>query len=200
MTDKTAAASPRTATLTLTYTDMRSYLFTAVFVSLSVLVPWAFHQFQLAGATFLPMHIFVLVAGLFLGWRAGLVVGAVTPLVSYGVSGMPALTVLPQIVVELSAYGLVSGLLREKLNLPVIGSLLGAMAAGRLAMCGAVFALYLGTGAIFSPMGPASSPLAVVWATVAQGWPGIILQLALIPSIIWLLGKLRIKLSRSPLP
>lgn len=180
--------------LLLKYTDIRSYIFTSVFVSLSVLVPWVFHQFHLAGPTFLPMHIFVVIAGLLFGWRAGLIVGFLTPFVSYSVSGMPALTVLPQIVVELSTYGLVAGLLREKLNLSVVWSLLGAMIAGRLALCLAVLVIYLGVREIYSPLGLESNPLIVVWSTVKQGWPGIFLQLALIPLCIWLVVKLRIKI------
>jgi hypothetical protein len=81
------------------------------------------------------MHIFVFVAGLLFVWRTGLVVGLLTPLTSYAASGMPALQILPQIVVELSVYGLVAGILREKFDLLVIWSLLGAMVAGCLALC-----------------------------------------------------------------
>jgi len=197
MSNRAEVAESRSRAIILTYTDIRSYLFTLVFVSLSVLVPWVFHQFHLAGPTFLPMHIFVLIAGLVFGWRAGLIVGVLTPLASYGVSGMPALTVLPQIVVELSTYGLVAGLLREKLNLPVVWSLLGAMIAGRLALCLAVLAIYLSVGEIYSPLGMESNPLGAVWATVEQGWPGVILQLALIPLGIWLVRKLRLNISGS---
>jgi hypothetical protein len=197
MSNRAEVAESRSRAIVLTYTDIRSYLFTLVFVALSVLVPWVFHQFHLAGPTFLPMHIFVLVAGLVFGWRAGLIVGVLTPLASYGVSGMPALTILPQIVVELSTYGLVAGLLREKLNLPVIWSLLGAMIAGRLALCLAVLVIYLSAGTIYSPLGMESNPLGAVWATVRQGWPGVILQLVLIPLGIWLVGKLRLNLPGS---
>jgi len=38
----------------LTYTDIRSYAFIAVFVSLAVATPWVFHQFYLAG----PVSLF----------------------------------------------------------------------------------------------------------------------------------------------
>jgi len=117
----------------LKYTDIRSYLITFVFILLSVTVPWIFHQFQLAGATFLPMHIFVLLAGFLFGWRAGLIVGICTPLASYVISGMPLLAVLPQVTIELTVYGLIAGLLNEKFDLRIIWSLLGAMLAGRIA-------------------------------------------------------------------
>ena len=173
----------------LTFTDLRSYAFTAAFILLATATPWVAHQFHLAGPTFLPMHIFVLLAGLLFGWRAGLAVGLCTPLVSYALSGMPVLNILPQIVIELSGYGLVAGLLREKLNLRAAWSLLGAMVAGRLALVLTVSILSF-FGAIYSPLGAEASPLAVAWSTIKQGWPGILIQLALIPFIVILLEKL----------
>jgi hypothetical protein len=183
------------------YSDIRSYVFIAGFVSLAVATPWVFHQFYLAGPTFLPMHIFVLLAGLLFGWRAGLMVGFFTPLVSYGVSGMPVLTILPQIVVEISFYGLVAGMLREKLNLRVIWSLIGAMIAGRLALLLTVSILCLG-GVIYSPLslytgvGAETNPLAVLWSVIKLGWPGIVIQLVSIPLIMRLLERLALKNSR----
>ena len=178
----------------LVYTNIRSYVFTAIFIALAVATPWVFHHFYLAGPTFLPMHIFVLLAGLLFGWRAGLIVGLFTPLVSYGVSGMPVLIILPQIVVEISFYGLAAGMLRERFKLRVIWSLLGAMIAGRLALLLTVTILSLG-GAIYSPlslysgMGAEENPLAVLWSAVLLGWPGIVIQIVSIPLIVKLLER-----------
>lgn len=190
MISRMALAKPQPLPIVLRYTDVRSYVFTFVFVLLAVLVPWVCHQFHLAGATFLPMHIFVLLAGLLFGWRAGLVVGLLTPLASYAVSGMPVLRILPQIVVELSVYGLVAGILHEKLKLRAIWSLIGAMISGRLALCLAVLSIYLVVGEIYSPLGLEANPLTVVWSVIHQGWPGIVIQLALIPIVVWLMSKL----------
>ena len=190
MFNRVALAKPQPFPIILKYTDIRSYVLTLVFILLDVAVPRLFHQFHLAGPTFLPMHIFVLIAGLIFGWRAGFIVGLLTPLTSYGVSGMPVLSILPQTVVELSAYGLVAGILRERFNLRVIWSLLGAMAAGRLALLLTVLVLYLTVGKIYSPLGPEATPLLAVWSAIKQGWPGIAIQLAFIPVVIWLLGKL----------
>lgn len=176
----------------LKYTDIRSYVFTVVFVSLAVFTPWVFHQFHLAGPTFLPMHIFVLVAGLLFGWRAGLAVGLFTPLASYAVSGMPVLAILPQIVVELSVYGLVAGILREKFSLRVIWSLIGAMMAGRLTLLLMVSIIYL-AGEIYSPLGVEANPLAVLWSVIKLGWPGIVIQLVSILLIMKLLERLALK-------
>ncbi len=189
MINRIATSKPQPFPVVLRYTDIRSYLLTALFVMLSVLVPWAFHQFHLAGPTFLPMHIFVLIAGLLFGWRAGLIVGLFTPLASYAVSGMPALTILPQIIIELSAYGSIAGMLREKYNLRAVWSLLGAMLGGRIASLLTIMAIYLVAGQSYSPLGMEASPLAAFWSTVKQGWPGIVIQLALIPAIVWLAGR-----------
>lgn len=189
MINRIAISNPQPFPIILKYTNIRSYILTLAFVSLAVLTPWAFHQFHLAGATFLPMHIFVLTAGLMFGWRAGLIVGLLTPLTSFAVSGMPALPILPQIIVELSTYGLVAGILREKLNLRVTWSLVGAMLAGRLALLLGVLVIYLVAGRIYSPLGIEATPFSAVWSVIRQGWPGIAIQLALIPVVIWLANK-----------
>ena len=179
--------------LVLKHTDIRSYILIALFVLLNVAMPWAFHQFHLAGATYLPMHIFVLISGLAFGWQAGLLVGLLTPLASYAVSGLPLLQILPQVVVELSAYGLLAGILREKLGLRVIWSLLGAMIGGRLSLLLAILVIYLISGETYGPMGIEINPLFSVWSAIRQGWPGITIQLVLVPVIFWVAGKFTIR-------
>ncbi len=175
--------------LSLKLTNVRTYGIIAVFVVLSVLVPWAFHQFHLAGATYLPMHIFIFIAALTCGWQAGIIVGLLTPFASYAVSGMPALTVLPQIAVEVTVYGLLAGLLRQRFNLRVAWSLLGAMLGGRLALLVTIVIVQAITGNVYSPLGPAATPYAAVGNTVAQSWPGMLAQIVLIPAVFWAAGR-----------
>ncbi len=189
MINRIAFSKPQTFLMTLKYNDVRSYVLTAVFIMLAVSVPWIFHQFHLAGPTFLPMHIFVLIAGLLFGWRAGLITGLFTPLVSYFISGMPVLNILPQIVIELSAYGIIAGILRQKYNLRPIWALLGAMLGGRAALLLAMLIIYLIAGQSYSPLGPEVSPFASFWSVIKQGWPGLVIQLISIPLIVWLVGK-----------
>ncbi len=197
MINRIAISRPQPFPVILKYTEIRSYIFAGVFISLAAAVPWVFHQFHLAGSIFLPMHIFVFAAGLLFGWRLGLIVGLLAPLTSYAVSGMPMLQTLPQILVELSAYGLVAGILRERFNLRVVWSLLGAMVAGRLALFLGVLVIYLTAGKVYSPLGLEANPFFVVWSVIKQGGPGIVIQLAFIPGVIWLLGKQAAKTSRS---
>jgi hypothetical protein len=183
------AINTRSVPLTLRFTNVRTYGIIAAFVVLSVLTPWLFHRFPTAGPTYLPMHFFVFVAALTCGWQAGVIVGLLTPFASYAVSGMPAITVLPQIAVEITAYGLLAGLLRQKLNLRVGWSLLGAMLGGRIALLLAVIVVQFTTGNIYSPLGPAATPFTAVGNTVAQSWPGMLIQLALIPVAFWAVGR-----------
>jgi niacin transporter len=156
----------------LKLTQIKELIFTVTFVVLAVLTPMVFHFFSgvSAGRTFLPMHFFVLVAGLLLGWRAGLIVGAFSPSISFLISGMPAINILPFIIVELSAYGLATGLLRQKYNLWI--SLLGAIILGRVAVLAAIF--------LFSDMNAVN----YIFQAISNGWQGIILQLIFAPVIV----------------
>lgn len=192
MINRIAISKPQPFPKVLKYTDISSYLFTAGFIALDVAVPWVFHQFYLAGPTFLPMHIFVLLAGLLFGWRAGLAVGLFTPLISHALSGLPLSIILPQITIEISVYGLVAGILRERFNLRVVWSLIGAMIAGRLALFLVVLIMHL-AGEVYSPLGLEATPLAVLRSVIQQGWPGIVIQLVSIPLIIKLLSTFVIK-------
>lgn len=153
--------------------------FSAAFVALAVALPWLAHQFRLAGPTFLPMHIFVFVAALLLGWRPGFLVGLLTPFISYTASGLPIPQLLPQITIELAVYGLVAGFLREVLHLNFYLSLLGAMFAGRIALFLVVWALNA------SPV----DSFVTVKNTVELGWPGILIQVITVPLIVFVLNK-----------
>ena len=157
----------------LTFSQVKYYIFSAVFVGLAIVTPTIFHQFNLAGPKFLPMHIFVLIAGLLFGWRTGLLVGLLSPLMSYGITHLPPLAILPETILELAVYGLAAGLLREK-GLNIWVALLGAMILGRLARL--LFVLTFGLHTNF-------------WQYLQISWPGIVLQLSLIPIIIYILQK-----------
>lgn len=156
----------------LTFSEAKYYIFSAIFVSLAVFVPWLTHQFHVAGPKFLPMHFFVIIAGLLFGWRTGMIVGVASPLMSYGITHMPALVILPEIVLELAVYGFAAGVLRER-NLNIWFTILGAMALGRLARMAWILA--------FSQ----ASPIKFIEISL----PGIALQIVLLPIIIYLLQK-----------
>ncbi|MGA2158789.1 MAG: ECF transporter S component [Dehalococcoidia bacterium] len=173
----------------LYFSDYRLYLLSAGTIALAVAAPVWTHQFGALGASLLPMPFFILLAGLTLGWRAGLLIGLLSPLASYLLSGMPFITLLPQITLESMGFGFAAGLLRERFNLSIVKSLVLSMLCGWLMLLLAVTVIFWGRS-IPSPLMlpwvaglfPAgSSALSYVAAALLTGLPGIVLQLALIP-------------------
>lgn len=157
----------------LTFSEIKYYIFSSVFVSLAIFIPWLGHQFHLVGPKFLLMHLFVLIAGFLFGWRTGFTVGFLSPLISYSVSHLPPISILPEITLELTIYGAVIGILRGK-NINIIPALLTSMVLGRLGRV--IFVLIFGLKT--NPFG-----------YFQMSWPGMLLQLALIPPIIFLLQR-----------
>ncbi len=157
----------------LTFGEIKYYIFSAVFVSLAVFIPLAGHQFHLIGPKFLLMHFFVLIAGFLFGWRTGLTVGILSPLMSYSFSHLPVINILPEVILELAVYGFVIGFLREK-EFGILPSLFSAMVLGRMARI--LFILMFNTQAN-----------ALEFIKISR--PGILLQLIMIPLVIYLLQK-----------
>ncbi|MDR3314303.1 MAG: ECF transporter S component [Oscillospiraceae bacterium] len=151
----------------------------AVFLALGVLLPQVFHLAlgQAGGQLFLPMHLSVLLAGCCLGWRFGALVGAITPLLSFFLTGMPPAPMLFMMMAELAIYGVTCGLLRRKAKLPLLVALPLALVAGRLAYAALLLLLV-----DWLHLLPGAGAFSVLTA-VAAGWPGLLLQLALVPPL-----------------
>ena len=176
-----SAYHPLTFPYVVSFTNARLYAFVACFVTADVAIPLVVHWIHpSAGPVFQPMFFIILLAGLMLGWRAGLLVGIATPLVSFLLSGMPLLPILPRVLIEGMCYGLIAGVVRERYNLNTITSVTIAIIAGHLVTVAVLLLVYgYGTPAL-SGMGDA----------VTLGWPGIVLQIILLPSILKLLEYL----------
>lgn len=154
----------------------------AMFIAFGIILPVAFHFCGGAGSIFLPMHIPVLTAGLLLGVKGGLVVGALTPFLSSLTTGMPPLMpMLPIMVAELGTYGAVTGYLYRQRRLPLVWSLLGAMVAGRLVAGLTVAGLAAGLGVTLKP-------LLFVTGAITTGLPGIVIQMLFVPLLVKRLG------------
>lgn len=163
----------------------KQVVISALCIALGVVLPMAFHFIPNAGSVMLPMHIPVLLCGLSCGPIYGLVVGILTPILSSILTGMPPAAILPSMVFELATYGLVAGVLirfikssNEWVN--IYGSLLGAMLLGRV-VYGLMNALVFRAGAYSLQ----------VWLTASfvTALPGIILQIIVIPVVVFALKK-----------
>jgi uncharacterized membrane protein len=147
-------------------------------VAVGVLLPLiTSHGFGVQGTVLLPMHIPVLLSGLLLGPRYGLMVGLVTPALSCLLTSMPPVyPMLPIMLCELAVYGLASGLLAKKFSVHI--SLIGAMLSGRLTYAAVFYALLLND--------PDMKALSVT-AAVTTGIAGIVIQVILIPPLALIL-------------
>lgn len=150
----------------------------------AVALPQLFHMIGAAsglgtalGSAFLPMHSPIIFVGLVAGPAAGAIAGAAAPLMSFALSGMPMLAMLPLMMAELCVYGLVAGILRD-IKLSAVIKVLIAQIAGRVAYTLAVAIAVL---AFRSQMS-----LDSIWtSSLAAGLPGIVLQLALLPPLAY---------------
>lgn len=149
----------------------------------AVAVPQIFHAFGAVfglgtalGESFLPMHLPILLVGLLAGPYAGAAAGMFGPLVSFALSGMPGIAMLPFMMLELCVYGLTAGFLRN-VKLLVVMKVMFAQMAGRIIRAAAILAAVYG-------LGSESIPLASIWVSVGTGIYGIVLQWALLPMIV----------------
>jgi LytS/YehU family sensor histidine kinase len=150
---------------------------TVLAIVAAVALPQLFHvigavsgQGTMLGVAFLPMHLPIIFVGLIAGPAVGAIAGAAAPLASFLLSGMPMLAMM---MVELCAYGLVAGLLRE-VKLPSLAKVVIAQLAGRVVLTAATAIAVFAFGS--------SKAVAATWTSdLAAGLPGLALQWALIP-------------------
>jgi len=152
-----------------------------VFIALGILLPYITGNIQSLGVNLLPMHIPVLLAGFIVGWKYGLLVGIITPLLRSALVGMPPLfPVAIAMAFELGVYGLVTGLLYsmlKKSKISVFISLIVAMISGRI-VWGIVsyFLFFLNNTNFTIDM--------FIAGAFATSMIGIIIQLILVPIIV----------------
>ena len=152
-------------------------------VALAVLLPQLVHLVAGAsgGVQWLPMYLPVLLGGCLLGWKWGLGVGILSPLVSFAITSlagnaMPAASRLPYMMAELAVFAAVSGLFSKKIaanGWMAFPAVLLAQVSGR--------AVFLALAAIFQGVSALSA--AAVWSQIQTGLLGMVLQAVLVPFI-----------------
>ena len=161
----------------------------AMCIALCYVLPLAFHALAL-GSAFSPMHIPVLLCGIFCGPLYGLLCGALGPVLSSILSGMPPANKLISMIPELVTYGFVIGLLAQCIRtkfrvLDIYLSLICAMLAGRVIGGIASALLYLSKSDSYSFTMFVNSYL-------LTSFPAILLQLVFIPLLILALEKAKV--------
>lgn len=112
-----------------------------------------------------------------MGPLSGVIVGILSPIISFFLTGMPPAYAVPLMAIELPIYGLCIGLLIRIKKIPLILALIFSMILGRVGF--ATGLLILGQ---FLNMPYGLSTFLKVSFIV--GLPGIIIQLILIPLLV----------------
>ncbi len=160
----------------------------AMFLAIGFVLPFLTGQIPQIGTMLLPMHIPVFLCGLICGWQYGAVVGFILPLLRSLIFGMPHFfPTATAMAFELMTYGLVSGLLYNKISRwqcirALYRCLVIAMLAGRVVWA-VVQAVQLGLS------GSALTRQVFFTEAFLNAIPGIIVQLVLIPAIMVALNR-----------
>ena len=127
-------------------------------------------------------------------WQFGLLCGLAGPALSSALCGMPPVSILPSMMIELAVYGLIAGIMMRCVRTRHVYadlyiSLIVAIVAGRV-VNGLVNALIFARGSY--------SMATWVAGSVVKSWPGTVIQLVFIPSIVFALMKARLIPERYP--
>lgn len=166
---------------------LQKLVLSAMFLGLGLVLPFFTGQIQQIGNMLLPMHLPVILCGFICGWKYGLVVGAVTPILRSAVFSMPVM--YPSAIAmafELAAYGFLVGFLFRNARWQCLKSLyrclIISMLGGRV-VWGIVMTVILGLGENGFTL------TAFLTGAFLNAIPGIIVQLILVPAIMLALNK-----------
>lgn len=157
----------------------------SMFLAIGIILPQAFHVIPNAGNIILPMHIPVLICGFLCGPIYGLIVGLLTPVVSHLIFSMPPVIMLGQMIVELSLYGLLTGIFNKYLNIS------NEILKNYLSLVFSMLIARIVYGVFNSLLFRAGSYSLTIWVSSAfiTALPGIVIQLLIIPVLVKTLNK-----------
>ena len=131
----------------LSLRESRSLFYAALFVVGNLLLPQLCHLIPQGGLMLLPIYFFTLIGAYKYGWQVGLLTALLSPALNSALFGMPALAVLPGIMVKSALLALAAAyiahrhqsvsialLLAVVLAYQVVGSLVESAMLGSLAL------------------------------------------------------------------
>lgn len=148
----------------LSFTEQKTYLWATAFVAGNIVLPQLFHLLPQGGMIFLPIYFFTLLGAYKFGWKVGLLTAVLSPLVNSALFGMPAVAVLPAIMLKSVVLALVAGYAAARYHKASLLILAGVVAAYQLLGGLGEWAL---TGSLQAAM-----------QDIRLGLPGMLLQVA----------------------
>lgn len=163
---------------------LRNTVLSAMFLALSFVLPFFTGQIQQIGSMLLPMHIPIILCSLFCSYKYGFLVGLIAPVMRSAIFNMPPM--YPTAIamsVKLAVMGFLVGFIYKKMKKKNIASLyislIFSILISRLFWAAAMCAL-LGVG-------EGGFTLSMFFTMAfAKAFPGILLQLILVPTIVYL--------------
>lgn len=113
----------------LSYHNIKTYLFTLLFVAGNILLPQLCHLVPQGGPTLLPIYFFTLIAAYKFGFRVGLLTALLSPVINHLLFAMPAAAVLPAILVKSTLLAGFAALIANRTKTISLGYLLVAVLA-----------------------------------------------------------------------
>ncbi len=172
------------------YYQLKKLSVSAMMLALALLLPFLTGQLQAVGQMLTPMHVPVLLCGLICGPIYGFAVGVVAAPLRFMLFGMPQMPNVLYMTAELALYGFLSGLfyvILPKRKICIYISLLLAMIGGRVAYAFMFIFINLSNARSIEAL-----TMPIISATILRAWPGMILQIALIPTLLIVLQKAKI--------
>jgi len=168
----------------------------ALFVCMGALFPMIFHfTGSSLGKVLLPMHLPVILCGFICGPILGGISGLIIPLLCSLITSVPVIfPSATSMSIELATYGFLTGLLLELFKgfksktfgrFKVLVSLIISMLIGRI-VHGIALAFFILT------QGGSYTFMIFFTADFVTPWPGIVLQIIVIPAIMETLARLKI--------
>jgi len=167
----------------LIYQGLLFILPIVIFITVGIYLPFVLHRFGISagGQALLPLYLVSLMGGLYQGAVSGLLIGLAGPAISFMISGMPVVAILPYVVFKAILTGSISGFLVEKY---------AKLGLYRISIITIIFTQSAGILMILFLSGNRNLALSDIFL----GYPGLLIQMVVAPGIINLMKKMRIKL------
>lgn len=143
--------------------EIKSYSFALLFVAGNIILPQAFHLIPMGGMIWLPIYFFTLIAAYKYGFFTGLLTAVASPVINYLLFGMPALEMLPIILVKSTLLATAAAYLAQR-NKEI-----------KLQNIALVILFYQGIGMIAEFV--LTSSFTAAMQDIRLGFPGMLLQL-----------------------
>ena len=96
--------------------ELKTYLFVILFVAGNVVLPQLCHLIPNGGKILLPIYFFTLFASYKYGLKVGLMTAVLSPLINSLAFGMPAMALLPAIMIKSIVLALTASFVASKTN------------------------------------------------------------------------------------